>query len=254
MKCGFLFIQFVLCAAFRLTAADHIEGCSLKERVEYISKNLSPECTSSLSALQQDRHGGREEQTSFVPATSDLDAVCQQSCGGLYSIWLQNECRDPYSSRMVEVMCVFTAGTTNIGQRCRSAFPDAIDGLHNIFSEVLTCGLGSDPNSCSPRCLTAMTTLISTLGCCYQSLYNNTDFTQYLLNIGFINMTHVTSLNYLAKASEWEVCNITRPPMCEFLRPKELIPATISSAVALQALTYAILYSIILTMLCNNNH
>lgn len=213
-----LFVQLLACTIFRYSFADHTEGCSLQKRAQYISSTLSQECTSSLIALQYHvQPTGRATPDLFVPATSDLDAVCQLSCGGIYSTWLRNDCEDPYSSRMVEAMCIFTSGTTNIGKRCRSAFPDAFDDIRSVFSEVLTCGLGNSLNFCPLQCRTAMNNLIGILGCCYQSLYNNTDFILHLLDIGLINATQVMSLEYLGKATEWDVCNVSVPPMCELI-------------------------------------
>ena len=150
----------LLCAVLRYSLADR---CTSEKKEEYIS-NLSRDCTFGLIALQH--HIGKDSSDYFVPTTSDLDTVCQLSCGGVYSAWLRNDCEDPYSSRMVEAMCVFTSGTTNIGKRCRSAFPDASNNLRSIFSEVLTCGIGNSPKSCPPNCRVAMNNLIDTLGCC----------------------------------------------------------------------------------------
>ena len=228
----------LICTIFDKYAAPyHTEGCSSQKRADYISRNLTQECTSSLTALQHHLQRSVQVNTNlFIPVATDLDTICQLSCAGAYSNWLRNDCKDPHSSRMIEATCIYTAGTTNIGDRCRSAFPDAFDGIRNMFNEVFTCGLRDMPGSCPLKCHAAMSNLISTLGCCYQSLYNNTDFILYLLDVGVINETHAASLEYLGRVNEWEACKIGAPPMCEVIAFSPINSASQLSALSIISL------------------
>jgi hypothetical protein len=101
----------------------------------------------SLTALQMRLlpPDATTEPSNFVPAISDLDTVCDGSCGGAYAAWL---CQDPYTARMLEATCVFTFGTVSVVPRCRSVFPDAIGDLRGRFQDIFTCGLGSSPDTC----------------------------------------------------------------------------------------------------------
>lgn len=225
-------VLLLVCVMLRPISAVH---CSSEKKEEYISNHLSKECGSGLQLLTQP--GKQASSSLFIPSPSDLDAVCQLSCAGLYSTWLRNECQDPHSSRMVEAMCIFTSGTTKIGKRCRSAFPDASDNLQSIFSNALNCGIGNSPTSCPPNCHRAMNFLIDRLGCCYQSLYNNTDFILHLMDAGLINETYFTALKYLNKAAEWDTCNVRVPPMCELIMEN-------SQTTNIQAINSALTYHV----------
>lgn len=161
----------------------------------------------------------------FVPATSDLDTVCVQSCAGVFAEWLSSNCNDRFTARMLEGMCVFTKGTRSVGPRCRFAFPDAISDLRSDFQAVFSCGLGASPDSCPPACDGALNALIDQLGCCYQSLYNNTEFLRWLMVAGFTNGTAAVTAaeNFgrapenLGRAPEWNLCVDNLPPRCEVI-------------------------------------
>lgn len=197
------------------SAAAAVElGCPGDDIAEFMKSSLSPKCRESLTNLQYE--GNREDKSvQFLPSTSDLDTVCQEDCAGIYTSWLRDACSDPYRARMVEAMCVFTAETTDIGPRCRYAFPDAIDSLNSYFSGVFNCGLGSPLGGCPDACREPMRELVDLLGCCYPSLYNNIDFSQYLENIGLINSTIASGLDFLGKVPEWQLCEVSVPPQCE---------------------------------------
>ncbi len=76
----------------------------------------------------------------------------------------------------------------------------------------------------------AMNNLIGILGCCYQSLYNNTDFILHLFDIGLINQTEVMSLEYLGRVTEWDACNFDVPPMCELITPTRTVHSVPTSS------------------------
>lgn len=200
--------------------------CSQDDITEFMNSNLSPACRNGLTTLQyQGDHQDKNEP--FIPSASDLNTVCQQNCGGAYTLWLRDSCADPYRARMVETTCVFTAETTDIGERCRYSFPDAINDLDSYFNGVFQCDLGASSHTCPSECPAPMNALIDLLGCCYNSVYNNTEFIQYLQNIGLINGTIASSIHFLGQVSEWELCEIRVPPMCETItyRPISSAPS-----------------------------
>jgi hypothetical protein len=145
----------VLCSVLFLLACADIcsTACTEQEVEEYLMAALTPECVDSLTALQMrlsppDATSGAAEPLNFVPAISNLDTVCDGSCGGAYAVWLRDQCQDPFTARMLEATCVFTFGTASVVPRCRSAFPDAIGDLRGRFQDIFTCGLGSSPDTC----------------------------------------------------------------------------------------------------------
>ena len=68
-------------------------------------------------------------------------------------------------------------------QTCRTKMPpDAIENLRGEFEAIMACGIGMSDSSCLPACDAAMNSLIDRIGCCHQSLYNNTEFLHWLIN------------------------------------------------------------------------
>lgn len=201
----------LLCAAVPHCEATHL--CSQEDKTDFMSRVLTTECINGLNSL---------EMTSLSPAPNsivlsapDFSTVCQASCGGVYSTWLKSTCGDPFASRAIEAMCLFTGDTAQVGPRCRYAFPDAVEDIRNLFEDVFTCSLEAMASTCPELCRVAMTNLIDRVGCCYQSLYNNTEYVHSLQDRGLINSTVAGAFTFLGRMHEWRLCDISVPPMCE---------------------------------------
>lgn len=240
-------LNWILCLVIVAAECQQVagQGCSQKSVGKFMDNHLSSNCKSGLTNLQ---YPMLKTDDNFVPfySSSDLDTVCQQNCGGKYSSWLVDSCDDRHTARMVEAMCVFTHETAQVGPRCRYSFPDAVYDLKGYFMNVLTCGLGGSPGSCPAKCRESMNTLIDLLGCCYQSMYNNTEFIQYLENTGKINSTMAESLHFLNRVLEWEDCAISIPPMCEMITFDSPSSAPNNSCFMISSIVFFTLISLVL--------
>lgn len=205
-----------LCILLIFSLANSKEICHPQNRTDFISSHLSQDCVSSLTSQAFQLPIQPDEM--FKPSESSLTVMCQDNCAGLYSQWLQNECGDQYSARMIEVMCIKTHGTSSAGPRCRYLFPDAYDGSQIVPTILSHCGLIIfNPSVCAEGCNQNLNDLIRKFGCCYESMVNNREFVISLRNVGFINDTIANATIDFAQSPVWKSCDITVPKKCELL-------------------------------------
>lgn len=203
-------------------------NCTTRETANFMDRNLNSKCVDALNRLELQLPPPNQNNPTLVhPSTSSLAEVCQQSCGGVYSNWLNTSCGDRYTSRMVQATCLYTAYTSTVGTRCRHAFPDAVD-VRSIFVEFFNkcvpVSSYTQAGVCPDNCRPALTNIIDKLGCCYQSLYNNTDFVTSLKNTGLINDTVSTGLLYAGTVPAWKNCDVTIPILCEMIQFSGAVP------------------------------
>ena len=141
----------------------------------------------------------------------DLDNVCTDSCGGKFVEFLASEsCNDTLGAITLEVFCTATNGAAAIGPYCRFASGD-VD--QTIFNALVAC----DSNTtCAAGCRNALIELKSRIGCCYQNLYNNTEYLMELLNTPFLSQFAFDRLQLLNDplSNPWDACNIMAPQEC----------------------------------------
>jgi hypothetical protein len=141
----------------------------------------------------------------------NLDNVCIDSCGGRFADFLASEdCNDTLGAITLEVFCTPTNGAAAIGPYCRFASGD-LD--QTIFNAILAC----DSNTtCAVGCRDALIELKSRIGCCYQNLYNNTEYLTELLNTPFFSQFIFDRLQLLNDplGNPWDACNINAPQEC----------------------------------------
>ena len=146
-----------------------------------------------------------------VPLTSerrsalikDLDNVCINSCGGMFADFLASEnCNDTLGAVTLEVFCTPTNGGAAIGPYCRFASGDLDQTIFNAF---LACDNGT---TCASGCRNALIELKSQIGCCYQNLYNNTEYLTELMN------TQLLQLLNDPLGNPWDACNVNAPQEC----------------------------------------
>ena len=246
--------------------------CPEQNQTDYLNSELTADCAGALTRL---RYVVPPQLNSSVPArdpslftdvsTDDLDIACQNSCQGNFSSWLREECQDPYTARSIDAMCAPTLHSTDeIGARCRFGFPDALDS-RAIFLRIFTqCDFTNpeacfdDPNvesksdtdstgdsqsgdpdstaSASDVICRAFDGVVETFGCCYNSLYNDTEFIKYISATGLLNATMMQMVTNLGMSPVWDQCMIEVPPPCEMLG---VLPSGASPVVGMaSALTF----------------
>ena len=137
-------------------------------------------CGSNILTVLQFRLSGVDNEV----LTSALTNVCNAECGGVFANYLKTSCNDSFTAGLLEHYCTYTNGTSTLGSYCRSTALDVFNktllrGLflcHPIIPGVL----------CSPICKQLLLEVKSWVGCCYQSLYNNSALLDNLLSSGIL--------------------------------------------------------------------
>ena len=213
-------MKLLLILSTLLAVAWASHSCTKDMIATYIQNNLSAACSESLKDLAPLR--SREDgQPLRSISPSSISAVCQSGCGGLYSNWLNATCGNSPEARIVQATCLYTSDSTDAGPRCRHVFPDAtkIRPLFvNFYTKCVRNAALFQPEGCPEGCRSVLEAIVGHLGCCYQSLYNDTTFVTGFRNAGFINDTIKTGILNIGRLAVWEECNVSGPARCEDLR------------------------------------
>ena len=183
--------------------------CTLQDQIDFVSTLPNPgTCGPSL-------------QTIFPPVSNDsallasaLDSVCTSDCGGSYSNFLEKTCEDELGAEALGLYCTPTNGSANVGSYCRYAIEDSID--LSILSNLQSCDNSTEEQPCAPGCRRALRLLKNEIGCCYQSVYNNTRYNTLILNARFITQTEFNRRERLGdpENSPWVLCGVDPPQNC----------------------------------------
>ena len=221
MKTIIVFLEFT--AAFTLCMSQTTqlpgtvrplepEGCPIQEQIAFTSTlpNASV-CGPSLGFVLT-RIMITGERFNNTPALiRDLDNVCIENCGGDFTDFLRSErCNDTLGALTLELACTLTNGTADVGPYCRLAFGDI---NQTIFTALVAC---DNSTTCESGCREALIQLKSQIGCCYQNLYNNTEYLMQLLEVGLFNQFVVDRLMELSnpEGNPWDLCGVTSPMKC----------------------------------------
>ena len=153
-----------------------------------------------------------------VALTSDegrqkFAGVCTQDCAGRIAEWLRITCNDPLQSLDIGLWCYETDG--QVGDYCRYATGDV---FNVTFLENLDVCMAATPQvPCAPGCADALNALTIQIGCCYQNLYNNSEYISGLLSRNFITQDQYDGLLDLGNNNDnpWIGCEIQAPMSCE---------------------------------------
>lgn len=205
----------ILSAVFAISLAN--ENCTAHQVASFMGEHLSSKCLNALSDLSI-QNLPKGNQVFSTPSKSSISEACRWSCGGVYYSWLSSTCKDKSTARLVQATCLYTSGTTAAGNRCRHLFPDAVDVKSHFieFFDKCTPNLGSlQDRACPESCRPVLKDMVNQLGCCYRSLYNDTEFMTGLRNAGLINDTVLTGLIYVGRSSVWANCGVNTFRRCE---------------------------------------
>lgn len=126
---------------------------------EAFKRTLEPECRENL-ALGSDH----------LTDPSLLDSICTSSCLGRYAQWLRQTCHNDNKAWFLRAACLKQVDKEE-NKRCRLFFPDKVNisttrQCAALFRNDLTCGLD---------CRDPLQGLVDQLGCCFLTIYNNTN-------------------------------------------------------------------------------
>lgn len=150
-----------------------------------------------------------------------LDEVCRPDCGGEVSAYLNDTCRAPFLAEVTGTLtCYRTDG--EIGNRCFLALQPGLRSAPFFTNAESTCF--GDPNAnitqtCPSGCQEALLEIKNQLGCCYQSIYNNTITLDLLLiNDNTITFDDRAFFDLLGTQALWDRCEVPLQEPCGALQ------------------------------------
>ena len=182
--------------------------CTAGEVAQYQQHNLDSKCVSSLSFV----FGNRLSPQNINDPT--LRRVCTEDCGGNLAYWLENHCRDTFSAINLYNACIQT-DRAQVGHYCIYSLPLVYDANQEIMAVIQACqGVVEQQPQCPDQCIMQLQNFTSQLGCCYQSIYNNSDFIQGAAANGVISHPVYDQLRALGNPMLWSICDVSPPNQC----------------------------------------
>lgn len=154
-----------------------------------------------------------------------VEELCQENCGGEIAMFLSETCRDPFTAMSIELSCLSTDG--EIGDQCFFALAPGIRNTPFFADAEGTCF--GEPSaditqSCPSGCQASLLEITNQLGCCYRSIYNDTDTLDLLFIDGQITFDDRAFFNLLGTQALWDACAVPLQMPCGAL---ELAASTI---------------------------
>lgn len=207
MACGIEAPQ--MCEGEPFSASQQPTVCSLDNWVAFISQIPNAiECGPSISTVFS-------PPSNITTLSHALDRVCNANCGGILDQYLKTTCNDPLSSKLLQAYCTPTFGEAAVGTRCRFASGNLLKP--STLSSLQPCNATSN-DTCPSECERALQNLVSEIGCCYQSLYNDSMLLEVQLDAGFITAQDFKMFQHLRSPNStnmWKLCDIPVPEKCK---------------------------------------
>lgn len=204
-----IIVTIIALIASVLTEAS--SSCNTQEKMDYIRNNFEPECRHAISLILVEK----DPQLNGV----DFDLACTSSCLGRYSSWLLSECNNTNAAHLAQIACLeSTDATTHQVSRCRKFFPDVANEL--VFVDTSPCGAFLSMErvnwvNCVTGCGVPLNTLIDTIGCCFQSIYNDSCVIASLAEEGFLGQSQRSVLTLFGMSDLLDTCRTgTIPEVC----------------------------------------
>ena len=180
--------------------------CDVAAVTQYVVENLDTACAASLSFALYANIASPGKDTA-------LNTICTADCAGKLANWLQNECDGTFNATSLYYLCLQTGGRATVGRYCQYSIPPAFDADQEILTVFQACE-NTLQQLCTDQCEMQLRSFAGQLGCCYQSLYNNTDFVRGAAAIGELATQDVMELQTLGNPALWSACGVTPPGRC----------------------------------------
>ena len=198
-----------LLLSFMVSLSAAQSTCTDQQISDYIVQQLPASCGLNLGTVF---NFSVEVQQSVL--NDALDVVCSENCGGQFSKWLLNNCDDALGGLGLYYWCLDPGNTAQIS-RCRYAVDPYFDTESFFNTTAFPCYTASlSAGSCPNGCNQALTSLVTATGCCFQGLYNNTEYFQALVGGGFARQDDLPVVQGLFSRDLWRVCQVTPPSEC----------------------------------------
>ena len=160
--------------------------------------------------------------TAFTPGNRPPESifdsgVCVQNCNGRLSSFFRQTCLDQYAQLSSVTNCFHTSG--ELGGRCfysnpiGNQFGSAV-ARSEFFSVARNTCLANSTAACPSGCQEALLEVKNQLGCCYQSIYNNSLTLDSLYVLHVITPEERAFFISLGSQELWDNCEVSLQPEC----------------------------------------
>ena len=184
--------------------------CDLADKFNFLLSN-GFQCLSSFITSNDHRPS---------PAVADeaLMTLCRDDCGGISSQLLESSsCNDPTGAEHIRISCTPTNGSATLGDFCLHAMVHRIADT-KLFDELSLCDNVTFNSSCNTGCRDTLVKIKTMFGCCFQNVYNNTNYGEPYVTIGLgdLSRNQFNRLKNLTNPNNnpWTVCAIEPPQRC----------------------------------------
>ena len=167
------------------------------------STSLPENCPESLFTIVN--------STALSPGLDDvLDVFCTQECGGTIASALRTHCSDNYFTNGLYYFCLGTANSASVGSRCRYALPPQ----YNLTSYLIQCiSVATETTSCPDDCSQVLEKISADIGCCYNSIYNNSaPFPVLAEDETILDEPTEAQFRIVGNPQFWSTCGVNLPP------------------------------------------
>lgn len=194
----------LITASLLLVAACSAQECEEVVFNDLINKGIvTSECLSGISLLLD-----FSSSTSTPSEITDaLNVVCTPECAESVTTNLVLKCGHFSGVLFLPAFCTPTGTTSELGRYCRQTFPEFLN--RTIIGNLGSC-LNNPP--CQGGCDDALRDLTDHVGCCYQSLYNDT--IKALLAGALINEQSIEIL-FTYDPEIWTDCGVPLIERCD---------------------------------------
>jgi hypothetical protein len=173
-------------------------GVCTVEKIETFTLGLTPTCSHFYGLLS-------------TASEEKLDIVCQE-CP-------ENEtCNDPLSAKLRILSCMHTDRDGKLGKSCSHCLREKLKN-NTVFADLrATCFGGENAianiSNCPIGCQEALKELKAQLGCCYQSIFNETTLLDAFLYKEHITPSKREFFEKLSMPELWEICDVSLQTRC----------------------------------------
>lgn len=161
------------------------------------------ECGQAYLTLQS------QENVSMENYNAALATFCTPDCGHAIAKFSAAGCGD--MGRVSGFLFLHYCLPRETGSdRCRSSF---LDKVNATFESVQSSCLPFDTN-CPEGCAEVLQMGATEIGCCYQSIYNNTDVLNAFEALGQLPMEALLAIHNLSNPALWNACNVSLESVC----------------------------------------
>ena len=207
-----LAVLIVLSALIAIGSSQNVlDGtCTIDQEIEY-AVSLGLTCAAAIGVVDPNTPDSYNPDVAI--RSSNLATVCTRECGGALADWLENNCMDVTGSVGLRIWCT-ESGLNFVGRDwCYFAVPPQYN-LTN--TDVLAACEGYTLNQpCPSGCAAALTSVVGDLGCCYQTLYNDTFFLGTVVAAQYATAQEVSDLQLVRAPRLWEACGVALVDQCE---------------------------------------